>query len=112
MDTAYLLDGANPPLRRAHVITMTAWIGSSFYFVFPGKRLRGSSTGTACHLPNAQLRSKGLALSAPELIEQQAQATCQPAATLELMPFNDATQITAQQRTLIKRWFAAGASTP
>ena len=31
---AYLLDWANLLLRWAHVIVATAWIGSSFYFVF------------------------------------------------------------------------------
>jgi uncharacterized membrane protein len=33
LDT-YLLDWANLLLRWAHVITVIAWIGSSFYFVF------------------------------------------------------------------------------
>ena len=31
---AYLLDWANLLLRWAHVVTVIAWIGSSFYFVF------------------------------------------------------------------------------
>ncbi|MDC8785216.1 urate hydroxylase PuuD [Roseateles koreensis] len=34
MDTSYLLDWANLLLRWTHVITVIAWAGSSFYFVF------------------------------------------------------------------------------
>ena len=34
MDTAYLLDWANLLLRWLHVITVIAWIGASFYFVW------------------------------------------------------------------------------
>lgn len=34
MDTAYLLDWANLLLRWLHVITVVAWIGASFYFVW------------------------------------------------------------------------------
>jgi uncharacterized membrane protein len=60
-----------------------------------------------CH--NAQLQSKGVSLSTPELIKQHAQAVYQQAAVLKLMPFNNATQITEDERALIKRWFEAGA---
>lgn len=62
-----------------------------------------------CH--NAQLQSKGVALNTPELIRQNAQAVYQQAAVLKLMPFNNATQITEDERALIKRWFEAGAAT-
>ncbi|MEO8249008.1 MAG: urate hydroxylase PuuD [Burkholderiales bacterium] len=60
-----------------------------------------------CH--NAQLQQKGIALNTPELIKQHAQAVYQQAAVLKLMPQNNATQITDDERGLIKRWFEAGA---
>ena len=60
-----------------------------------------------CH--NAQLQNKGVALHTPELVKQQAQAVYQQAVVLKLMPFNNATQITEDERALIKRWFEAGA---
>ena len=37
----YLLDWANLLLRWAHVVTVIAWIGSSFYFVFLDSSLVG-----------------------------------------------------------------------
>ena len=37
---AYLLDWVNLLLRRVHVITAIAWIGSSFYFVFLDNNLQ------------------------------------------------------------------------
>jgi uncharacterized membrane protein len=60
-----------------------------------------------CH--NAQLQNKGVALNTPELIKQHAQAVYQQAVVLKLMPMNNATQITEDERALIKRWFEAGA---
>lgn len=60
-----------------------------------------------CH--NAQLQNKGIALQTPELIQQHAQAIYQQAAVLKLMPLNNATQISDEERGLIKRWFEAGA---
>ena len=60
-----------------------------------------------CH--NAQLQNKGVALDQPELIKQHAQMVYQQAAVLKLMPFNNATQITDDERVLIKRWYEAGA---
>ncbi|GAB1434319.1 urate hydroxylase PuuD [Sphaerotilus sulfidivorans] len=64
---------------------------------------------TMCH--NAQVQSKNVALHTPELIRQHAQAVFQQASVLKLMPMNNATQITEDERTLIKRWFEAGAPT-
>ena len=61
-----------------------------------------------CH--NAQLQNKGVALHTPELIKQHAQAVYQQAVVLKTMPMNNATQITEDERVLIKRWFEAGAS--
>ncbi len=101
MDAAYLLDWANLLLRWAHVITAIAWIGSSFYFVF----LDNSLTRPVA----PDLVGKGVALHTPELIKQHAQAVYQQAAALKLMPLNNATQMTEDERALIKRWFDAGA---
>jgi uncharacterized membrane protein len=61
----------------------------------------------ACH--NAQVQNKGIELDRPELIKRHAQEVFQQAAVLKLMPFNNATQITEQERTVIKRWYEAGA---
>ena len=60
-----------------------------------------------CH--NAQLQSKGVALNTAELITQHAQAVYQQSVVLKTMPMNNATQITEDERALIKRWFEAGA---
>ncbi len=60
-----------------------------------------------CH--NAQVQQKNVALHTPELIGQHAQGIYQQVAVLKLMPFNNATQITDDERALVKRWFEAGA---
>jgi uncharacterized membrane protein len=60
-----------------------------------------------CH--NAQLQSKNVALHTPELIKQHALQIYQQATVLKLMPMNNATQITDDERALIKRWYEAGA---
>ena len=60
-----------------------------------------------CH--NAQLQQKNVALHTPELITQHAQQIYQQAVVLKLMPLNNATQITDDERALLKRWFEAGA---
>ena len=65
---------------------------------------------TLCH--NAALQTKNVALHTPELLRQQAQAVYQQAVVLKLMPLNNATQITDDERTLIKRWFESGAPGP
>ena len=62
-----------------------------------------------CH--NAQIQNKNVALHTPELIAQHAQALYQQVALLKVMPLNNATQITDDERALIKRWFEAGAPT-
>ena len=61
-----------------------------------------------CH--NAQLASKNVALHTPELIAQHALQVYQQAVVQKLMPMNNSTQITDEERALIKRWFEAGAS--
>jgi uncharacterized membrane protein len=60
-----------------------------------------------CH--NAQVQNKGIVLDRPELVKQHAQEVFQQAAVLKLMPFNNATQITEQERSVIRRWYEAGA---
>ena len=60
-----------------------------------------------CH--NQQVQQKNVALHTPELIRQHAQQVYQQAVVLKLMPMNNVTQITDDERTLIKRWFEAGA---
>ncbi len=61
-----------------------------------------------CH--NEQLASKAIQLHTPELLARNAQAVYQQAVVLKLMPMNNATQMTAEERDLVKRWFEAGAS--
>ncbi len=60
-----------------------------------------------CH--NAQVQQKNVALHTPELIVQHAQQVYQQVVVLKLMPMNNATQITEEERALIKRWFESGA---
>jgi uncharacterized membrane protein len=60
-----------------------------------------------CH--NAQVNQKNVMLHSPELINQHALGVYQQAAVLKLMPMNNATQITEEERALIKRWYEAGA---
>ena len=62
-----------------------------------------------CH--NAQVQNKGVALDTPELIKQHAQAIYQQAVVLKIMPMSNATQITDDERAVLKRWFDAGAPT-
>jgi uncharacterized membrane protein len=62
---------------------------------------------TLCH--NAAVQQKNVALHTPELIAKQAQAIYQQVSVLKLMPMNNATQITDDERALVKRWFEAGA---
>lgn len=58
-----------------------------------------------CH--NAQFAQKGMQLHTPALIEQHAQAVYQQTVLLKLMPLNNATGITDEERALLKRWFEA-----
>jgi uncharacterized membrane protein len=60
-----------------------------------------------CH--NDQLANKGVKLTTPELIVQNAQRMYQQAVVLKQMPQNNATQITDAERQVIARWFEAGA---
>ena len=62
-----------------------------------------------CH--NAQLAQKNVALHESALVRQHAQAIYQQVVVLRAMPLNNATQITDEERALVKRWVEAGAST-
>ena len=62
---------------------------------------------TMCH--NAVVQQKNVALHTPELIKQHALTVYQQAAVLKLMPMNNATQITDEERALLKRWYESGA---
>ena len=61
-----------------------------------------------CH--NALVQNKGIVLDTPALIKQHAKAVYQQASVLKLMPMNNATQITEDERAQIKRWYEAGAA--
>ncbi len=61
-----------------------------------------------CH--NAQLQQKNVALHTPDLVRQHALAVYQQVAVLKQMPMNNATQISDEERALIRRWYEAGAS--
>lgn len=63
-----------------------------------------------CH--NAQLANKGVMLHTPDMVKAHAQQIYQQAVVLKAMPMNNATGITDDERTLLKRWFEAGATRP
>ncbi|WP_085316430.1 urate hydroxylase PuuD [Derxia lacustris] len=60
-----------------------------------------------CH--NAQLASKGVMLHTSELLLGHAQQVYQMAVVQKLMPMNNATGITEDERALLGRWYLAGA---
>lgn len=59
-----------------------------------------------CH--NAEVNNKGVMLHTPELLRQHGPALAQQVVVQRLMPLNNATQITEEERALIGRWVAAG----
>jgi uncharacterized membrane protein len=63
-----------------------------------------------CH--NAALAQKNVALHSAELLKQHAQAVYQQAVVLKTMPLNNATQISDDERAVLRRWFEAGAPVP
>ena len=62
----------------------------------------------SCH--GAQLQMKNMRVDSPELAKQHAQAIYQQVVVQKLMPMNNATGITEDERTLIGRWYQAGAA--
>ena len=64
-------------------------------------------SGAMCH--SAALASKGIAFDSPASIKRHAQQMYQQTVVLKVMPLNNATQITAGERDLLKRWYEEGA---
>ena len=64
----------------------------------------------SCH--GAQVQMKNVRLDSPEAITQQAQAIYQQVVVTRLMPMNNATGITEDERALVGAWFNAGAKGP
>ena len=62
-----------------------------------------------CH--GAQVQMKNLRLDLADSVRQHAQAIYQQAVVQKLMPMNNATQMTEDERALIGRWYQAGAAT-
>lgn len=60
-----------------------------------------------CH--NAQVQNKGIRLDTPDALASHAQAVYQQAVVQKTMPMANATGITDEERTLLGRWFLAGA---
>ena len=62
----------------------------------------------SCH--GAQLQMKNMRVDSPELVKQHAQAIYQQVVVQKLMPMNNATGITEEERALIGKWYQAGAA--
>ena len=62
-----------------------------------------------CH--GAQLQMKNVRLDSAALVKQHAQTVYQQVVMLKIMPMNNATGITDDERAQIKTWFEAGAKT-
>jgi uncharacterized membrane protein len=62
---------------------------------------------TLCH--GAQVQMKNIRLDSPEAIAQHAAQIYQMAVVSKIMPMNNATGITEQERALLGRWYQAGA---
>ncbi len=60
-----------------------------------------------CH--GAALQSKNVRLDTPDELSRHAQAVYQQVVVLKAMPMNNATQLTEDERALIRRWFESGA---
>jgi len=62
-----------------------------------------------CH--GAQLQMKNVRLDSPALLKQHAQSVYQQVVVTRLMPMNNSTGITDEDRAQIRLWFEAGAKT-
>jgi len=60
-----------------------------------------------CH--GQAMQMKNIRLDSSALLAQNAQAVYQQTVVLRAMPMNNATQITEDERSLIKKWFESGA---
>jgi uncharacterized membrane protein len=54
---------------------------------------------------------KNVRVDSPEQVAAHAQAIYQQVVVTKIMPMNNATNITDEERALISRWFQAGAKT-
>ena len=61
-----------------------------------------------CH--GAQVQMKNVRLDSPEDVKRNAQAIFHQVTVTRLMPMNNSTQITEDERALIGRWFETGAA--
>ncbi len=100
--------------RRARVLARAlSTVGSCRAGGLTAGHLGGGQVGRRSALRDVPQRAAGkqknVALHTPELLKQHAQAVYQQSVVLKLMPMNNATQITDDERALIKRWFEAGA---
>ena len=67
---------------------------------------------TRCYQCNgAQLQMKNVRLDSPALLKQHAQSIYQQVVVSKIMPMNNSTGITDDERARIKQWFEAGAKT-
>jgi uncharacterized membrane protein len=65
-----------------------------------------------CYLCHAeQVQMKNVRVDSPAAASQHAQAIYQQVVVSKLMPMNNSTRITDEERDLIRRWFEAGAKT-
>jgi uncharacterized membrane protein len=62
-----------------------------------------------CH--GAALQSKNVRLDSPEALKQHAQTVYQQVVVTKLMPMNNATGLTDEERALFAQWFKGGAKT-
>jgi uncharacterized membrane protein len=62
-----------------------------------------------CH--GAQVQMKNVRVDTPDQVTAHAQAIYQQVVVTKIMPMNNATGITDEERALISRWFQAGAKT-
>jgi uncharacterized membrane protein len=60
-----------------------------------------------CH--GEQVQMKNVRVDSPEQVQRHAQAIYQQVVVSKLMPMNNATGITEEERSLIGRWFMTGA---
>ena len=117
-----LADGRPVPWRFA--IIGTILLGATIWATKPDAQPVAAVAATAtiaqvhgivtqrcvlCHGPAMQ--SKNVRLDSAAEVTKHAQAIYQQAVVLKLMPMNNATQITDDERAVIKRWFEAGAPT-
>ena len=61
-----------------------------------------------CH--GEQVQMKNVRIDSPEGVKLHAQAIYQQVVVSKIMPMNNSTQITEDERALIGRWFERGAA--